>query len=151
MAVRACSELSANQARPLLAEAMARPGASVRVCVVRALLPLFDDPRPILREALFDASPAIRRLARWAAPRSDMDASAILQRRLGQELPSTKRDWLGVLGLVSELNVKLDPRRLMEVLRPACPTVRHAAVLQLRDEHLPQLLETLDDMSDWVA
>lgn len=62
MAVAACKQLPAYQARPLLAEALPRPGANVRVCVLRALLPLLDDPRDVLRDALLDASRGVRGL-----------------------------------------------------------------------------------------
>ena len=150
MAVSACSELAPCLARPLLAEAAARPGASVRVRALRALMPLLEDPRAVLSEALLDASPAIRCFARWAASRNNLDAVMVLHTRLSQARPCTKRGWLGVLGLAKELDVELDSRWLMEALSSAYPTVRHAAVGLLRDEHLPQLIDAMDDPSGRV-
>lgn len=150
MAVAACKQLPADSARTLLVEALSRPGASVRVCVLRALLPLLDDPRPVLCDALLDASPSIRAFARWAAPGSGLDASGVLAERLHHGAPETKRGWLGVLGLASELNVELDMQWLEDALRSSYPTVREAAVLQLSADRLSHLLDGLDDPSDRV-
>lgn len=150
MAVAACKQLPASQARPLLAEALSRPGASVRVCVLRALLPLLDEPRDVLRDALLDASRGVRGFARWAAPRSGLDAAAILAERLQGDMPVTKRGWLGILGLADDLSVELDMQWLEKALRSDYPTVRESAVLQLRDDHLSLLFEMLEDPSDKV-
>lgn len=150
MAVAACRQLPVDQARTLLLEAMSRPGASVRVCVLRALLPLLDDPRAALRDALLDASPGIRAFARWAAPGSGLDATGVLAERLRTDMPDTKKGWLGVLGLANELNVELDMQWLEDALRSGYPTVREAAVLQLRGDQLSHLLQGLDDPSDRV-
>lgn len=150
MAVSACQELPAAQARQLLHEALSRPGAKVRVCVLRALLPLLDDTKPVLRKALMDASPSIRGLARWAAPHSNVDALIVLTEQLNQDMPSGKRNWLGVLGLAAELNIDLPQPWHKEALRSAYSTVRQAAVRLLRDDQLVELLEALDDPSDKV-
>lgn len=150
MAVAACKQLPAYQARPLLAEALPRPGASVRVCVLRALLPLLDDPRDVLRDALLDATRGVRGFACWAAPSSGLDAAAILTERLQGDMPVTKRGWLGILGLAEELNVELGMQWLEKALRSSYSTVRESAVLQLRDDHLSLLFEMLEDPSDRV-
>ncbi|MBD9613471.1 PBS lyase [Pseudomonas sp. MM213] len=149
-AVSACQDLPAAQASPLLLEALSRPGAKVRVCVLRALLPLFDDPRPILCKALLDASASIRSLARWAAARHDVDANAILKKKLNQGIPTRKQDWLGVIGLATELNFPLDKLWLTEAMRSRYSTVRQAAVRLLGDNQLSELLGALDDPSDKV-
>ncbi|AFN78164.1 PBS lyase HEAT-like repeat protein [Stutzerimonas stutzeri DSM 10701] len=150
MAVAACKQLPAYQARPLLAEALSRPGASVRVCVLRALLPLLDDPREVLRNALLDPSRGVRGFARWAAPRNGLDAAVILAERLQGDMPVTKRGWLGILGLADDLSVELDMQWLEKALRSGYPAVRESAVLQLRDDHLSLLLGMLDDPADRV-
>lgn len=149
-AVSACQELPVAQASPLLLEALSQPGAKVRVCVLRALLPLLDNPRQLLRQALLDASPSIRSLARFEAPRNNVDTLAVLSERVNQDVPTGKRDWLGVLGLAAELNAELDERWLTEALRSSYSTVRHAAVRLLGDDQLPELFEALDDPSDKV-
>lgn len=149
-AVSACQELPVAQASPLLLEALSQPGAKVRVCVLRALLPLLDNPRQLLRKALLDASPSIRSLARFEAPRNNVDTLEVLSERVNQDLPAGKRDWLGVLGLAAELNAELDERWLTEALRSSYSTVRHAAVRLLGDDQLPELFEALDDPSDKV-
>jgi len=149
-AVAACEDLPAADAAPLLHEALARPGAKVRVCVLRALLSRVEDPAPLLRDALLDASPAIRNLARWAAPRHDVDALAVLAERLRRDMPGGKRPWLGILGLAAELDVSLDMPWLNEALRCDYPSVRQAAVRLLGDEHLDELLQALGDPSDKV-
>jgi HEAT repeat protein len=150
VAVSACQELPVAQASPLLIEALSQPGAKVRVCVLRALLPLLDDPRPLLRKALLDASPSIRSLAHWAAPRNNVDPLAVLSEQVGRGLPAGKRDWLGVLGLATELNVELDKLWLTAALRSSYTTVRQAAVRLLGGDQLPELLVALDDLSDNV-
>lgn len=149
-AVSACQELPVAQASPLLLEALARPGAKVRVCVMRALLPLLDDPGPLLRKTLLDASPSIRSLARWAAPRNNVDPVAVLFEQMNQKMPARKRDCLGILGLAADLNAELDERWLTEALHSSYSTVRHAAVRLLGDDQLPELFGVLDDPSDKV-
>lgn len=149
-AVSACQELPVAQASPLLLEALSRPGAKVRVCVMRALLPLLDNPGPLLSKTLLDASPSIRSLARWAAPRNNVDPVAVLSEQMNQKMPAGKRDWLGILGLAAELNAELDERWLTEALHSSYSTVRHAAVRLLGDDQLPELFGVLDDPSDKV-
>ncbi|UVL84954.1 ATP phosphoribosyltransferase regulatory subunit [Pseudomonas sp. B21-028] len=150
LAVPACLKLPTTQARCLLLEALSQPGAKFRVWVLRALLPLLGDPRPILCEALLDASASIRSLARWAAPNSEIDPHAVLVDQMKQSMPSKKRDWLGVLGLSAELNVELDPQWQKEALRSGYPTVRRAAIGAVSDAQLPELLKALDDPSNRV-
>ncbi|WPN64492.1 PBS lyase [Pseudomonas sp. P9_35] len=150
MAVSACQQMPGAHARLLLLEALSQRGAKFRVCVLRTLLPLLDDPRPVVCEALLDASPSIRSLARWAAPNSNVDAATILADRLKQEMPIRKRDWLGVLGLAAELNIELEAQWQEEALRSPYSTVRHAAVSTVSDSLLPELLRALDDPSDNV-
>lgn len=149
-AVSACQALPAAQASPLLMTALARPGANVRVCVLRTLLPLLDDPQPVLRKALLDASPSVRNLARWAATAHNVDPRQVLTEQLNLGLPTAKRDWLGTLGLATELGAELDELWLTQALGSSYLTVRHAAVRLLGDDRLPQLLEALDDPSDTV-
>ncbi|WP_426234677.1 PBS lyase [Pseudomonas sp. TWP3-2] len=149
-AVAACQQLPAQQASPLLVEALARQGAKVRVCVLRALLPLFEEPRPLLRKALLDASPAIRSLARWSAPRHDLDTLEVLDERLAHDHPTGKREWLGILGLAGEIDACLDQRWLTAALRSSFPTVRQATAHLLGEAHLPELLGALDDPCDKV-
>ncbi|MBB2884822.1 MULTISPECIES: HEAT repeat domain-containing protein [Pseudomonas] len=149
-AVSACQDLPAAQASPLLLEALSRPGAKVRVCVLRALLPLVDDPKPLLRQALLDASTSIRSLARWAAVRHNVDASAILTEKLNLGFPPRKQDWLGIIGLATELKVPLDKRWLTEAMRSHYSSVRQAAIRLLGDNQLTELLRALDDPSDKV-
>ncbi|MBC3205662.1 PBS lyase [Pseudomonas sp. SWRI111] len=150
MAVSASLTLPATQSLPLLLDAMSRPGAKIRVRVLYALLPLLSDPKPVLREALIDASPAVRNLALWAAPRNDVDAHAFLTERLSQPLPASKQHWLGVLGLATELAVDLPERWHTPALRSTYVTVRQAATRLLRDDQLPELFEALNDPSEKV-
>lgn len=150
MAVSACQKLPAEQAVPLLQHALATPGASVRVKALHALLSLLDDPREMLRGALLDASPAVRSLARWAAPSWQLDAGEVLTNRLDAALPKSKREWLGVLGLASELQVSLNERWRAAALRSPMASVRLAALASLGDEHLSEQLVMLDDPADKV-
>lgn len=150
LAVAACQACPAEQARPLLLEALSRPGAKVRVTVLRALLPMLADPRPVVRMALLDASPAIRNLARWAATRHAVDARAVFSERLATPPPTGKREWLGVLGLASELDVALAQPWHTAALQSPCATVRQAAVRLLRDEQTAECLAALDDPADRV-
>lgn len=150
MAVSACRSLPAEQAVPLLQSALATPGASVRVKAIHVLLSLLDDPREMLRGALLDASPAVRNLARWAAPRWQLDAGEVLAKRLDAALPKSKREWLGVLGLASELEVSLDERWRAAALSSPMASVRLAALASLGDEHLSEQLAMLDDPVDKV-
>ncbi|MCP2076359.1 UNVERIFIED_ORG: hypothetical protein J2Y77_005795 [Pseudomonas lini] len=150
IAVPACQALPVAQARLLLLEALSQPSAKFRVCVLRALLPLIDDQRSVLCEALLDASPSIRNLARWAAPSSNVDAPTVLADRLKQDLPTRKRDWLGVLGLAADLDIELEPQWQKEALSSPFSTVRHAAISVVSDSQLSELLGALDDSSDKV-
>ena len=150
MAVSACQSRPAEQAVPLLQLALAIPGASVRVKVMHALLSLLDDPREMLRGALLDASPAVRSLARWAAPRWQLDAGEVLEKRLDAALPKSKREWLGLLGLASELEVSLNERWRAAALSSPLSSVRLAALASLDDGHLSEQLAMLDDPADKV-
>jgi len=150
LAVSACKELPAEQARTLLHEALPRPGAKVRVCILRALLPLLDDPKPVLRESLIDISASIRAFARWAAPKNGLDAHDVLAAQLNQALPTAKRGWLGTLGLTAELNAVLPSSWHKAALRSVYPTVRLAAVHLLREDQLREMFNALDDPCDQV-
>jgi HEAT repeat protein len=150
MAVKACTALPAEQARPLLLEAFDKPGASVRVVVLHALLPLLDDTRPVLRAALLDASPSIRALARWAAPREQLDAHSVLMARLHQPHPVNKRDWMGLLGLSHELAVELDESWISAAMLSGISSVRLAAVPCLSKNRLAHRLMALSDSADKV-
>ncbi|KHA70925.1 PBS lyase [Pseudomonas chlororaphis] len=150
MAVPASAMLPAAQSLPLLLDAMSHPGGKIRVRVLYALLPLLDDPKPVLRETLLDVSPAVRNLALWAAPRNDVDAHSVLAERLSQPLPTAKQHWLGVIGLTTELAETLPEPWHAFALRSAFVTVRQAAARLLRDDQLPELFAALDDPSDKV-
>lgn len=149
-AVVVCETLPAGRAVPLLREALPRAAAKVRVRVLRALLPLLDDPRPVLRQALLDASPSIRSLAQWHAPRHNLDATAVLADRLTGEMPTGKRNWLGLLGLAAQLSAELPQAWRRAALRSRYPTVRFAAVRTAGDGASVELLDALDDPSDRV-
>jgi hypothetical protein len=148
--VAACKVLPEAQALSLLREALPRPGSKVRVCVLRALLPLLDNPQPELRMALLDDSPSIRRLARWVAPKHDIDARAMLVDRLTKSFSQAKREWLGILGLAAELNVELKQSWLRGAARCNYPSVRRATMGHLGDTESVELLASLDDPSDAV-
>lgn len=150
LAVSACQALPAELARPLLLQAFKTPGASVRVNALRCLLPLLDDPRALLREALLDPSPAVRCLARWAAPRWQVDAREALNARLHQSAPGNKREWLGLLGLACELAVELEEHWKDAAQQAHASSVRLAAVENLTQADLARQLMALDDSADKV-
>jgi HEAT repeat protein len=149
-AVSACQELPIAQAAPLLVEAFSKPAAKVQVCVLRALLPLLNNPKPMLCKALLDSSPSIRSLALWAAPRNNIDPLSVLSERVKQGMPTAKRDWLGVLGLAAEISAELDGGWLRKALDCNYASVRRAAVSMLNDDQVPDLLRMLDDSSNRV-
>ncbi|SEC06476.1 HEAT repeat domain-containing protein [Pseudomonas anguilliseptica] len=150
LAVSACQTLPAELARPLLMQTLKTPGASVRVNALRCLLPLLDEPRALLREALMDPSPAVRSLARWAAPRWQVDAREVLDARLHQSAPCSKRDWLGLLGLACELAVELEEHWKDAAQQAPASSVRLAAVENLTQADLARQLMALDDSADKV-
>lgn len=148
--VAACQALPDAQALQLLQEALLRPGAKVRVCVMRTLLPLLENPQPLLCKALLDDSQSIRSLACWVAPKHGIDARAILAGRLTEGFPKAKRGWLGILALATELDVELEQRWLIAAARSSYPSVRRAAMGQLGEGLLVELLVALEDPSDTV-
>lgn len=150
LAVLACQALQTEQAVPLLQQALNTPGASVRVRAVQVLLQRLDDPRVLLRSALLDASAAVRNLALWAAPRWQIDARCVLDNRLQQSIPQSKREWLGLLGLANDLGARLDGDWLAAALHAPQSNVRLAAVGNLDDTHLNEQLAALDDAADKV-
>ena len=150
LAVLACQALPAELARPLLLDAFKTPGASVRVNALRYLLPLLDDPRALLRDALLDPSPAVRCLARWTAPRWQVDAREVLNVRLHQSAPRSKREWLGLLGLACELTVELEEHWKDAAQQTHASSVRLAAVDCLTQKDLARQLMALDDSADKV-
>ncbi|MGZ0700708.1 HEAT repeat domain-containing protein [Pseudomonas sp. L5B5] len=150
MAVDACAQLPGEQAVPLLEEVMRSCGASVRVKALRLLLPLLADPREYLRQALLDPSGALRCLAHWAAPRHGLDPLDVLLARLQQPAPGNKRQWLGLLGLVRELQEPRADAMLQQALASPAPSVRLLALQALGERGLAQQLVALDDSSDKV-
>lgn len=150
LAVSACQALPAELARPLLLQAFKTPGASVRVNALRCLLPLLDEPRALLREALLDPSAAVRSLARWAAPRWQVNADEVLNARLHQSAPCSKREWLGLLGLACELAVELEDHWKDAAQQAPASSVRLAAVGCLTQTDLARQLLALDDSADKV-
>ncbi|MGE7958584.1 PBS lyase [Pseudomonas sp. NPDC089530] len=150
MAVDACAELPAGQAVPLLEEVMRTGGASVRVKALRLLLPLLADPREYLRQALLDPSGALRCLAHWAAPRHGLDPREVLLARLQQPAPGNKRQWLGLLGLVKELQEPQADAMVRQALASPALTVRLLALQTLGERGMPEQLAALDDSSDKV-
>lgn len=149
-AVLACQALPGEQAVALLQQALQTPGASVRVKAMHALLQRLNDPHELLRLALLDASPAMRNLALWAAPRWQLEARQVLSSRLQQALPEGKRVWLGVLGLAADLDTRLADDWLQAALRAPQSSVRLAAVSNLGDTQLHEQLAALDDSADKV-
>lgn len=150
MAVPACQALPTEQAHSLLLDALKNPGASVQVSVLRSLLTRLDDPQEVLRDALLAASPSVRNLARWAAPRWQIEPREVLETRLRQPIPKRKREWLGVLGLACELAVELDEPWCSSALLSPMSSVRLAAVAGLADTQLREQLAALDDPADKV-
>lgn len=150
LAVDACNDLPHEQALPLLSEALHRPGAMVRVSVLRALLPLLENPQQLLSTMLLDPSPAIRTLSRWAAAHYNIDARAVLEERLKGEFPLNKRDWLGILGLAAELDIELESPWLTAAAGSSYASVRQATMGRLGDGQLTELFGALDDLSDRV-
>ncbi|PMY41227.1 hypothetical protein RBU55_11740 [Pseudomonas chlororaphis subsp. aurantiaca] len=61
----------------------------------------------LIKDFLTDPSPATRSTALWAAKQHGVDPSQVLQVRLAGEIPSTKAQWLGVLGLAKHLGVRI--------------------------------------------
>ena len=149
-AVGACAQLSPDQACVLLEQALRQSAARVRLGALQALLPLAQDPLPALRQALLDASPAVRSLARWHAPRHGLEASAVLAEQLQQAMPTSKRHWLAVLGLAAELDVELPEAWWKAALHCGYSSVRLAAVSLPGERPLADLLEALEDPSDKV-
>lgn len=150
MAVAATHMLPHAQAIPLLREAILRPSSMVRVCVLRALLPMLENPRTVLQAALFDSSPSIRSLARWEAPKHNIDARGLVAERQLSVLPTAKQEWLGLLGLAAELGIELEETWLRAATQSSFPAVRRFAMGLLSTAQLPELFSALDDSSDKV-
>lgn len=149
-AVEACEALATIQAHALLLEALPQSIARVRIRIMRVLLPVVEDPKPLLQQALLHRSAAVRNLALWEAPRHGVDAAAVLATQLARQLPSRKADWLGVLGLARDLGGELPDTWWKAALACSYPSVRMAA-LCLPGEWPPcALLGALDDPSDKV-
>lgn len=148
IAVDACVVLPAAQAVPLLERAMEAPGASVRVKALRVLLTFSEDPRAHLRAAMLDASPAMRCLARWAAPRWELDCRDILKARLAEAAPRSKREWLGLVGLAKELEEPQADSILVQALATTFPYVRLQALEALGERGLAQQINALNDPRD---
>jgi HEAT repeat protein len=145
--VDASAGLPAAQALPLLEKAMSDSAASVRVMVLRRLLTLLQGPREYLRNALLEASPAMRSLARWAAHRWQLDCREVLLARLSAEPAQTRREWLGLIGLVKDLNeVSVDEMIVPAFMSPS-PHVRQLVLEALGDRGLALQLRALDDSS----
>ncbi|WP_110995222.1 HEAT repeat domain-containing protein [Pseudomonas sichuanensis] len=149
-AVDACEALATTPAHALLLDALPRSIARVRTRIMRALLPVLEDPKPLLQQALLNGSAAVRNLALWAAPRYGVDASGVLAEQLTQQIPNRKADWLGVLGLARDLSVKLPEAWLRAALASGYPSVRISAMCLPGEWRSCDLLDALNDTSDKV-
>ncbi|MCB2250890.1 PBS lyase [Pseudomonas chlororaphis] len=150
MAVDACAGLPGGQAVPLLEEVLQHCSASVRVKALRLLLPLLADTGAPLRQGLLDPSAAMRCLALWAAPRHGLDPHAVLQARLLEPAPRNKRGWLGLLGLVKELQEPRADAMVRQALASPAPSVRLLALQVLDERGTSEQLAALDDPADKV-
>lgn len=149
-AIAACEANAGTEALALLEAALPRSIARVRVRLLRALVPLLEDPKAVLQAALLDASPAVRSFARWEAPRHGVDAHAVLAAQLAQPMPSLKKHWLGLLGLAGEIGGELPEAWRSAALLAGYPSVRLAAVHLQDDASAGTLLGLLEDDADKV-
>lgn len=149
-AIAACEANAGAEAVALLLAALQGAIARVRVRLLRALVPMLEDPRAVLQAALLDASPAVRSLARWEAPRHGLDAKALLAAQLALPMPSLKKHWLGLLGLAAEIGGELPEAWRSAALQASYPSVRLAAVHLQDDVSAGTLLGLLEDDADKV-
>jgi HEAT repeat protein len=149
-AVTACADLPTADAVPLLERTLQSSASSLRVQALRGLLSMQDDPREHVQVALLDGSSAVRCLARWAAPRHAVDSHDVLLSRLAKDVPVSKLEWLGLLGLAKDLGQPLPAAVLQAALQSPVAVVRVQALQLMGDAGLEQQLAALDDHADKV-
>ncbi|MFJ4346233.1 HEAT repeat domain-containing protein [Pseudomonas sp. NPDC089401] len=149
-AIEACETLATAQTHALLLDALPHSIARVRICILRALIPVLEDPKPLLQQALLNGSGAVRSLAQWEAPRYGVDPAVMLATQLGRPMPVKKADWLAVLGLARDLGSVLPDAWWAAALGSAYPSVRLSALYLPGERPTAALIDALDDASDKV-
>ncbi|MDU9413373.1 hypothetical protein [Pseudomonas sp. zfem005] len=138
-AMDALGKAPANLAGPLWRRALMDRSGRLRAKALYALLKGEPDAAELhswLETALLDSSPAVRDLARWAAPRHGVDAPAVVRRAL-EQLPKDRTHWHGVLGQAAELRMEEAVPLAHQALATPLPSVRRKG-LQVLMELAPE-------------
>ncbi|ABR86555.1 hypothetical protein AO896_13735 [Pseudomonas aeruginosa] len=129
-ALHEAAALPPDSAIRLLESGLRDHGASLRA----QALHLYDralgaEPLPaaVQARALLDASPSVRNLALYLAKAAGTDVDAILAERLAW-MPTTKADWLGLLGLARDRQAQAVAPLARQALRHPAQQVRGAAL-----------------------
>ncbi|POA31408.1 MULTISPECIES: HEAT repeat domain-containing protein [unclassified Pseudomonas] len=157
LALQASLQLPDAQVQALLLGALTSHAANLRVNALRAWLNLANTPDQIhcvLKRALFDTSTSVRSLARWASSKWQLDCREVLLQRLQAPLPTTQREWIGLIGLVRELNEPQAREMLESAVEYSAPRVRAQALETFEqvcgEASLPALIRALGDPSPRV-
>ncbi|WP_271105028.1 HEAT repeat domain-containing protein [Pseudomonas tohonis] len=129
----------AGLAGALWRQALMDRSGRLRAKALYALLKAEPDATELhtwLETALLDPAPAVRDLARWAAPRHGVDATAVVRQALVQ-MPMDKVRWQGVLGQAAELRLEEAVPLAHQALSTALPSVRRKG-LQVLVELAPE-------------
>lgn len=150
MAVAKTLELPDGPAQTVLMLGLENASGVLRTRAFHASLRFEDGRAALIRRCLMDPSPAVRSLALWAAKKYDVDVAKVLHERLAADIPGSKAQWLGALGLAMSLEVRMPAHWVGVGLSHGSGFVR-AQTLALEGPHQPDLLlGALDDPSRTV-
>lgn len=132
-------ELPQASAQRAIAFGLASNSGVLRRLSFLAAIRLQSSRAQLIEAFLTDPSPATRSAALWAAKQYDVDPSQVLHAHLCAGTPTTKAQWLGVLGLAQDLNVPAPQAWLTAALEQSSGDVR-ALVLDIEGGDRPARL-----------
>ncbi len=150
MAIAKTQDLAEGPAQRVIAIGLNNASGILRTQAFRAAMRFQDGRIRLIELFLTDPSPAARSAALWAASQHGVDPSQILLERLAGDMPISKAQWLGVLGLAQNLSVRVPEQWVRPGINQRCGAVR-SLVLAIEGSHRPELLVAgLNDPSQCV-
>ncbi|MGA8138204.1 MAG: hypothetical protein WCA48_29180 [Pseudomonas gingeri] len=150
MAIAKTEDLAEEPAQRVIALGLSNASGILRTQSFRAAMRFQEGRIRLIEQFLVDPSSAARSAALWAASQHGVDPSGILLERLAGNMPISKAQWLGVLGLAQNLSVRVPEEWVRPGINQRSGAVR-ALVLAIEGDHRPEMVvAALNDPSQGV-
>ncbi|WP_338523696.1 hypothetical protein NUH87_28905 [Pseudomonas batumici] len=139
MAIAKTQELAEEPAQRVIALGLSNASGILRTQSFRAAMRFQEGRLRLIEQFLVDPSSSARSAALWAASQHGVDPSRILLERLAGDMPISKAQWLGVLGLAQNLSVRVPEQWVRPGINQRSGAVR-ALVLAIEGNHRPEMI-----------